>query len=358
MRLAFLADASLVHTTRWVNALAARGHDCVLLSVERGFGLDARFEPLPPRAHLPRFARYSLAVPRAARILRAFAPDVVNAHFLPNYGWMAARAGLHPLVLTALGSDILTVPQRSALHRWRTRYVLAHCDAVTSDAMMLTQAIVAFGFPIDRILTVPLGVEAERFATVAERPAAPIVILSTRRLEPLYDVATLVRAFARLDASVRQRFELCIAGNGSETEPLQRQAAPVSARFLGWLSQTQLDAQLRAAHLYVSTSTSDSTSVSLLEAMAAGCFPIVSDIPANREWIASEAHGLLFPCGDDAALAACIVRAGADPNLRARAQQLNRATIATRATWEANLRDVEALFERLHAGRGANRPGG
>jgi len=330
----------------------------MLLSVERGSGLEARFEPLPERAHLPRFARYSLAVPQAARVIRDFAPDVVNAHFLPNYGWMAARAGLHPLVLTALGSDILTVPQRSALHRWRTRYVLSHCDAITSDAAMLTQAIAAFGFPTDRILTVPFGVEAERFAVLAERPTAPLVILSTRRLEPLYDVATLVRAFARLDAGTRQRFELRIAGNGNETDSLQRRAGPLSARFLGWLSQPQLDAQLRAAHLYVSTSTSDSTSVSLLEAMAAGCFPIVSDIPANREWIASEAHGLLFPCGDDAALAACIVRAAADSDLRVRAQQLNRATIAARATWEANLREVEALFERLHDGRGANRPGG
>jgi len=106
--------------------------------------------------------------------------------------------------------------------------------------------------------------------------------------------------------------------------------------------------------LYVSTSTSDSTSVSLLEAMAAGCFPIVSDIPANREWIASEAQGMLFPCGDDAALAACILRAGADPALRAGAQEANRAVIAARATWEGNVRDVETLFEQLRA----KHPGG
>jgi len=354
VRLAFLADASLVHTTRWVNALAARGHDCLLLSVERGPEVAARFVPLPARANLPRFMRYSLAVAEAARVVHAFAPDVVNAHFLPNYGWMAVQAGLHPLVLTALGSDILTVPQKSPLHRVRTRYVLAHCDAVTSDAAMLTQAIAGFGFPADRILTVPFGVEAARFASVPERPAAPIVVLSTRRLEPLYDVATLVRAFLRLDADQRRGFELRIAGNGGETDALERQATPVAARFVGWVSQPQLDAELRAAHLYVSTSTSDSTSVSLLEAMAAGCFPIVSDIPANREWIASEAQGMLFPCGDDAALAACILRAGADPALRAGAQEANRAVIAARATWEGNVRDVETLFEQLRA----KHPGG
>jgi glycosyltransferase involved in cell wall biosynthesis len=347
MRIAFLADASLVHTTRWVQGLAARGHDCLLLSVERGSAPDVvRFEPLPPRAHLPRFLRYTLAVPQAARLVQDFAPDLVNAHFLPNYGWMAARAGFRPLVLTTLGSDILMVPHQSPLHAWRTRWVLSRCDAATSDAAMLTQAIAGFGVPANRILTVPFGIEAARFASVPERPEAPIVVLSTRRLEPLYDVATLVRAFGRLPAD---RFDLHIAGDGSETLALQRQAAPFAARFLGWVTQTQLDDALRAAHLYVSTSTSDSTSVSLLEAMAAGAFPIVSDIPANREWIASDEQGLLFPCGDDAALAACIQRAGADPALRARAQQRNRAVIAARATWETNLAAVEALFDRLRA---------
>jgi hypothetical protein len=72
MRLAFLADASLPHTLRWVNAFASRGHDCLLLSVERGDGYRCDVEWLPPRANLPRFLRYSLAVPQAAARLRAF----------------------------------------------------------------------------------------------------------------------------------------------------------------------------------------------------------------------------------------------------------------------------------------------
>ena len=102
---------------------------------------------LPPHAHLPRFLRYTLDIPAAGERLRAFRPDLVNAHFLPNYGWMAARLGLRPLVLTALGSDILKVPNRTPLHRWRTRYVLSRCDRVTSDATMLSQAIASFGLP-------------------------------------------------------------------------------------------------------------------------------------------------------------------------------------------------------------------
>jgi glycosyltransferase involved in cell wall biosynthesis len=244
---------------------------------------------------LPRFLRYSLAVPRLRSVLREFAPDIVNAHFLPNYGFMAARSSARPLVLTTLGSDVLIVPHRSPVHLWRTRWVLRHSDAVTADAAMLADAIRRLGVKADRILTVPFGIEPERFATVPVRPATPIVVLSTRRLEPVYDIETLLRAWARLTADERATMQLRIAGSGSREAPLRAGAGSLPVMFLGWLTMDVLDREVRAAHIYVSTSLSDSTSVSLLEAMAAGCLPVVSDIPANREWIDAGVNGLLFP---------------------------------------------------------------
>lgn len=358
MRLAFLADASLPHTVRWVNHFAARGHECVLLSIERGSGYGCQVVELPARAALPRVLRYTLAVSQVQAILCTFRPAVVNAHFLPNYGWLAARAGCRPLVLTTLGSDILLVPQRSPFHAWRTRYVLGRSDAVTADAAMLSDAIGRFGVPAAKILTVPFGIEAARFATSAPRAERPLVVLSTRRLEPIYDVATLVRACARLAPDERAGFTWRIAGGGSQEAALQAQSAALPVRFLGWLAAEALDRELRDAHLYVSTSQSDSTSVSLLEAMAAGCLPVVSDLPANREWIADGDNGLLFPVGDDTALAACLRRAAGDPAWRARAAARNRDIVASRATWETNVEEVETLFVRLAAPAPAGHPAG
>ena len=354
MRLAFLADASLPHTRRWVEYFAHRGHACLLLSLETGETGACPVVSLPPRAWLPRFLRYTASLPAAAAELRRFRPDVVNAHFLPNYGWMAVRLGARPLVLTTLGSDILLVPRKSPLHRWRTRHVLARCDRVTADAEMLGRAIVRFGVPAARLLVVPFGIESGRFATPPPRPSEPLVLLSSRRLEPVYDVETLLRAVERLPAALAARTELRLAGTGSQAEALQRRlrerppATPV--RFLGWLAPAVLDRELLAAQVYVSTARSDSTSVSLLEAMAAGCFPVVSDIAGNREWIRHEDNGLLFPCGHDEALARCLERACADAELRARAAAKNRALVAERAGWERNMESVERLFQSLAPG--------
>src|SRR3989442_10385176 len=185
MRLAFLADASLPHTVRWVNWFVSRGHDCVLASLERGSGYRCTVHALRDTRRLPRFARYTRSIPAVRALLREFAPDLVNAHFLPNYGWIAARVPARPLVLTVLGSDILVVPRRSPLHLWRTRYVLARCDRVTSDAAMLTRALRDLGVPAAHILTVPMGIEPQRFAAEPRRAERTVVVLSTRRLEPI-----------------------------------------------------------------------------------------------------------------------------------------------------------------------------
>jgi glycosyltransferase involved in cell wall biosynthesis len=167
----------------------------------------------------------------------------------------------------------------------------------------------------------------------------------------VYDVATLLRAWARLPETERAAAELLVAGTGSEERALRTQAGATPVRFLGWLHEPRLDAELRAAHVYVSTSTSDSTSVSLLEAMAAGCLPVVSDIPGNREWVVDGETALLFPPGDDANLAAALQRAIREPGLRERAAERNRKVIAERATWATNMQAVEDLFARLAPGR-------
>ncbi len=116
--------------------------------------------------------------------------------------------------------------------------------------------------------------------------------------------------------------------------------------FLGRLAPAALAAELRAAAVYVSTSRSDSTSVSLLEAMACGAFPVVTDLPANREWIADGENGLLVgrePNG----LAEALLRALGDGELRRAAAEKNARIISERGLWRDNMRRVEEALLRL-----------
>jgi len=109
---------------------------------------------------------------------------------------------------------------------------------------------------------------------------------------------------------------------------------------------------LQAHDVYVSAARSDTTSVSLLEAMACGLFPIVTDIPANREWIVDGESGRLVPPGEATRVAVAIIDSWRNAELRERARRINLDVVQARARWEESMRPAKDLFEEL-AGRPA-----
>ena len=352
MRLALLSNAEVIHTRRWGDYFHARGHEVLLISLEPGTGYAYRTEIL--RSRIPcRFLRYPLAAGRVRRLLVEFRPDVVNAHFVPNYGLIGAMAGVRPLVVSVWGSDVLVSGMASPLHRARVRYVLERADLVTTDAEMLTRAACALGALPERVLTVPMGVDPEPYRVArraaAEHPDAPPIVISTRKLEPVYNLDQLVEALPAIGAGA-PRAEVVIVGDGPERGRLEARAGALlggRVRFTGMIPHPEMAARLGGATVYVSTSRSDSTSVSLLEAMAAGALPVVTDIEANREWIDDGVNGFLVPVGAADVLAARVLQALADPALLARAAAENKRRIDTRAIWEQNMALIEGRFAAL-----------
>src|SRR4029077_1457783 len=149
----------------------------------------------------------------------------------------------------------------------------------------------------------------------------------------------------------RPELKLEIAGDGSRRPALERLAAerlPAGGfRLVGRLAPDALAAALQRAEIFLSASRSDSTSLSLLEAMACGAVPVVSDIEGNREWVRGGEGARLFPPGDAAALARALEGALDDPAWRARARAHNRAVVEARADRARNMAAIEARFVAL-----------
>lgn len=301
---------------------------------------------------------YWSALDAVRRQMRAFRPDVTVAHFLPNYGFLAALAQARPWMLVCWGSDLLTNARRSPLHRARARYVLRRAGLIHVDAAMLAEAAVELGAPASRVWTRPWGVDAGAFerageSRLSQSGAQAVRLLWTRQLEPVYDPETFVRALGFL----KRRgitFRATMAGEGplrASVEAWIREEDVAREVVLeGFVGQGRLRALQREGDLYISLARSDSTSQSLLEAMAAGLIPIVSDIAGNREWVTHRREGYLVPVGDANALACAIAEASRDPEAdayRARAG----AAVKARARFADTLDQLEAKLDAL-AGSG------
>jgi glycosyltransferase involved in cell wall biosynthesis len=345
VRIATLANAAVIHTRRWVGYFRSRGHEVALWSLEPGPpGLAAR--PLP-RWPLPGFARYPLAVPALRRELARFRPDLVDAHYVPNYGLMAALAGARPLAIAAWGSDLLVRGLADPLQAARARFALSRAQAVIADGDNLARAAERLG-GAGRVHSIPGGIDHGRFRPGTGREAG--LLLSTRMHEEVYDLPTLIRG-VRPVLEARPGATLVVAGAGRLTAGLERLAAaelPAGRwRFVGRLEPDEMAAWLARADIYLSASRSDSTSLSLLEAMGAGAVPVVSRIEGNAQWIADGDGARTFAPGDAAGVTAAVLAVLDDPAWAEAARRRNREKVEREADASRNMGRIERLYESL-----------
>jgi glycosyltransferase involved in cell wall biosynthesis len=350
VKIAMLGNAAVVHTRRWTEHFRARGHEVRLWSLEPApASLGA--EKLPS-ARLPGLLRYPLAAPTLAHALARWQPDVVVAHYVPNYGFLGALTRRRPLVVAAWGSDLLRVGS-DPLRQWRARHVLTRADLVIADSGNLAAAAHALGAPADRLLALPWGIDLARFA-LPPGARTPRLLVQTRMHERVYGVETVIEGVAPILAQQADA-RLVIAGDGHRRGPLERHAARLLPAghfaFVGKLEPQALARLLQLADVYLSASRSDSTSVSLLEAMACGALPVVSDIDGNREWVADGEGARLFRAGDPADLTRALRAALSDPAWAQATRAANRRVVEARADWTANMAQVEARLDALASAR-------
>ena len=276
---------------------------------------------------------------RLRRLLKEFNPHVVFAPYISSNGMAAALAWPGPLVVSARGGDILKQAgylPAGPLNRLLVRWVCHRSRIVHAVSAELTDRLRACGVPASKIHTFPLGVTLNRFPPLGDRrPRTELPhIICTRRQEAVYDNATLIAALGLLRHNGTP-FRATLAGDGPLLASLRRQASDLGLEAMtcipGEATLAQIDGWLQTADVYVSASTSDGASSSLLEALASGAFPVVSDITANRNWVEPGQTGLLFRPGDPQDLALKLRVALQDQGLREKAAVLNRASMESGA---------------------------
>jgi glycosyltransferase involved in cell wall biosynthesis len=378
LRIAVLGDFDGMHARSWLRWFVERGHDVHAISYYPPQStLDGvTLHTLRHRAANP--AAQSAAgaagqagrVPRGLmrlahglryraaglqRVVREIKPDVFHGHFLVEHGFYGALAGFHPYVVTAWGSDVLVEPQRDPVSKLIAKWTLRRADLVTSNNAYMAERIVALGTARSKVHVVTLG--ADRFflerrdesvnVRIADLPRAPSV-LSTRAHEPLYNIGEIIDAYERV-VRARPGVRMVVAHGGSQSAELSRRAAVSAGRieFIGFVDRKALRDAMTEAHVFVSVPSSDGTSVALLQAMAAGCFPIVADLPTQRELIEDGVNGFRVPLHRPEILAERIERAVAQPELRRAAAERNRAIVEDRGLNENEMAKMEALYHTL-----------
>jgi glycosyltransferase involved in cell wall biosynthesis len=366
LRVAFLGDPASVHIRRWLEAFVARGHAVALLEpiparaeADLPAGVTRiAFRPLPPRL---RPAGVWAARADLRRLLDAWGPDVLHAHYARRPAWHAWLSGWRPYVVTVWGSDVLVTGSMTRVGRLATRLALRDAALVTAATPWLASAAIALGARRNRVRRAQFGVDTSRFrpgpAPVALRETLGIgsarVVLSPRILAPLYRHEVVIETLAQLPRDVM------VLSSDMRADPAERARLQAHAARLGvadrWriipaVADVQMAELYRLADVVVSVPESDTMPLTVMEAMASGCPAVVSDLPDARDWLGDLAPWSLVPTGDAAATAAALrIALSQSPSAKEAMAAALRARVVERADVPRSMDLVEAWYRELAA---------
>ncbi len=281
--------------------------------------------------------------------------NLIHAHWAIPTGLIGVWVGAclkKTVVVTIHGSDLRIALERSGFLKKIFTYVCKKATHLNCVSDVQKKEIELLGIRSEKISIIPMGVD-EAFLEMGKNRKMELnkrifTIVSNRNLLPIYNVSLLIRAIPMI-LKEEPKVRFLIAGDGPERENLEKEANELNigstVQFLGRIPHEEMPTLLSQTDIYVSTSLYDGTSVSLLEAMACGTFPIVTDILSNRKWITNAENGFLVPTRNEDILGRKIVEAIRNRELRRQASEKNRKMIEQTAYWKENISKIARIYE-------------
>jgi L-malate glycosyltransferase len=309
-------------------------------------GLQVEFLPVDPQLPGPLAALQRVKYVRTlvtsvlywltllARVPRA---DVVHA-FSASY-WSFLLAPVPAVLAARLFGKRAYVNYRSGeahdhLTRSRTAVrLLALADDIVTPSGYLQDVFREFGL---HATVVENFVELDRLPYRRRSEPAPRFV-ANRNFEAHYDVATVLRAFARIQASVPEA-SLTVVGDGPLRESLHALAASLELRnttFTGAVPPERMPALYDAADFYLNSPVIDNMPNSVIEAFACG-LPVITSNAGGIPYIVRDGeNGRLVPAADPDALADAALDLVRDTGTALRLADAARAECLERYTWPA-----------------------
>ncbi|MFA5151887.1 MAG: glycosyltransferase [Clostridia bacterium] len=358
MILLLIADGRSIHTQRWAEYFAERGHKVHLVTYDP---MDRVIPGVTEHVLSSRWKNLYLSyIPRHSAIrhlVHRINPDLIHAHFIAKYGFhLLCLGGRRPALVSAWGDDVLILPRKSRLIAFVTKKVLESVDLVYAVSRNIQDHIIRdFQIPSSKVQYLPFGVDTDLFSPRPDRktdPSPTIEVFSNRGFFPVYDNETLIRGF---DLAYRKNpvLRLMLKGDG----PLEQSARDLVSSlglsevitFQKKTAYAEVPLDYRRAHIFITTSVSDGTPVSILEAMASGLPCIATTVGGIPEWIEDGKTGLLIAPQSPEQVAGALLRLAADSDLRTRLGTAARDVVVKNGQWRTLMaraeKDYLALIE-------------
>lgn len=280
------------------------------------------------------------AGPRYARRILKARPSLVlvSGYTRPFYLLLAALGRVAGVPVGVRSDSILRYARagwKQAIKRIGLPPVLKLFRTVHPTGSLAREYLRAFGVPDAKQFDYPYAVDDDLITAQLHNsrpgrdelrralglPADAVLVLAAVKFVPREDPLTVVRAHAALVRS-HPTAHLVLIGDGPLRPAVEAEVAGfgrVNIHLTGYLPYSRLIDHYAAADVFVHPAICEQWGVSVNEAMVCRLPVVAADtVGAAADLITPDQTGLVYPAGDDAALAAALGRLVADPALRCR----------------------------------------
>lgn len=356
MRICFVGWADNIHLERWASYFARQGEDVSVISFS-GMG---NFPDGVRQYRLgleKRGLRWKIL--RLKYLLWRLQPDLVHVHWA-HFAQPVSEAWSGPLAVTAWGSDIYQLHDPSVVGDLVQGLRAGH--TITCDSEDLVKRVKQLcGKYSNNVHCVQWGVDIKNF--YPDTPDSNLmselgvlgrrVIFSPRGFLPVYNQDGVLSAFAQVLREMPDAVLIMKDFDGiSDWRRLIRKRIEDlhltdSVRIVGTVPYERMREFYRMAPVTISVPFSDATPMSVLEAMACGSVPIVSDLPSLREWIVDDWNGYIVSASDTQGMADRIIHILKNPETVCEFARRNRRIVEDRANQAVHMERMRGLYRDM-----------
>jgi L-malate glycosyltransferase len=392
MRILIVGDVYSIHVRRWASYFAP-GHDVYIAYLPRNSQDDVKklfasserinlvplgspfmtgLKRIPRAASMKAFGgKYyvTLGLKELKRAIERIKPDIMHAHYLPDYGWLASQTGFRPLALSAWGQNITFIEREKRGPLSKRMFEAA--DLVFAGELLAKERLVEFGCPPEVVHIQAWGIDTERFTSEARSEELRNLILGGKKglivtfvcsLHKDWEIPTLIRA-APIVLSEMPNVTFQIIGDGPERNTLEKLIFKLGVsekvKLAGRIDSEDINRYLASSDLYVDTYFTDKAGggigVAVMEALSTGLPVVAGRRPGVEAGVKDRFNGYLFEGGSPEDMAKKMLSLLNDEEKRKAFGQKSREIAIQIGDWKKNMAEVEVLYRNAINNRNLKR---
>jgi len=246
-----------------------------------------------------------------------------------------------PYIISLHGGNL---PVFSRKHPGRVGRLLTSAAVVTAPSHYLRKELQTFR---SDIIYIPNGIDITPYQFKLRTNPIPSVVW-LRAFHKIYNpqmaidmVKRLINEFPSINL---QMFGPDRDGSLESTKKLANEVGVAGQiLFPGQINKSEVPVRVNSGDIFINTTTTDNTPVSVIEAMACGLCVVSTDVGGIPHLLENEVDALLVPSGDSDAMAAAVRRILSEPGLAERLSRNARAKVE-QFDWSVVLPKWGALF--------------